>query len=181
MSMALFYIFLTVGSMSKTSLFYMTRIASESHGSSLFIDSFLRLHDMYYFTGSFLGKFLTMRLSFTKNIAGKFDCHNLRTETNTKIWNTMGSSIFTCEYHPLDSSLSKTSGNTNPIKVLKHRNALFFYGSSIDKFKSYFLIKRETCCSKSFINRIVGILEVIVFSNHTDMNFLNRGIDRIGK
>lgn len=180
MSMALFYAFLTVGNMSKTPLFYMTRIASESHSSSFFINTFLRLHDVYYFTGSSWREFLTMCLSFTENIASKFDCHNLRTETNSKIWNVMDSSIFTCEYHPLDSSLSKTSGNTNPIKVFKHRSPLLLYSRSIDEFKSYFFIERETCCSKSFINRIVGILKVIVFPNHTDMNFLNRGIDRIG-
>lgn len=75
-------------------------------------------HDVDDVVSSLWGEFFTRYTRYTEDIAGILDRHYLRAKANAQIWNFIFSRISRRLDHPLGSTSSESSWNTDPVEIL---------------------------------------------------------------
>ena len=154
-----------------------TRITSESHIPSFCSEILLMMHNMDDIMISLWSEFFTRCIQDSESISSKFDCHNLRSETDSEKWDLVCSCIFCCLYHSKSSTSSESTRYTDSIESLQEAGSFFFDIFRIDEFEFYFFPMCESCTLESLIERIVGIFEIRIFPNHTNCDDIFRVFD----
>jgi hypothetical protein len=152
-------------------------IETEAHIASLGGELFLMIHDMHDIVESIWGEFFTIGICDTEDIACELDRHDLRAEAYPEIGNLILSSILSREYHPLYTSITKPSWNTDSIESFEEFRPFFLYIICLDEPEFDSFLMSKSCTLESLIERVVGILKSDIFPYHTDTDDVSRRVD----
>ena len=106
----------TIDALSESTRTDDTWILSEAHIASLGREFFLVVHDVDDIVLAFWSELFTRCISDTEDIASILDCHDLRTETDSEVWDFVLSRITGCCYHTLGSTSSESSRDTDTME-----------------------------------------------------------------
>lgn len=112
--------------LGKSSFFDTTRIGSESHRPTLGSDGFLIFHEVNHLMLGCIVEFFGIGTSKTAHIASELNCHNLRSETESKVRDLVCAGIFCGKDFPLGSSGPESTRDEDRVDIFQHYFGSFF-------------------------------------------------------
>lgn len=161
----------TVRLLGEGSFFDGTRIGSETHRPSLGPDRFLIFHEMDHLMFGCVVEFFGIGTAESAFIASELDRHDLRSETESEVGDFVRTGILRGEDFPLGSTSPESTWDEDCIDIFEHCFGSFFFDFlGIYPVNHGFHIMRIGCGFDRLTHGEIGILEIIVFPNHGDMN-----------
>ena len=96
-------------------------------------------------------KFFTGGISISEYIACKFDRHDLRAETDSEVWYLLFSCVASRGDHPLCSTSSESSSDTDSVESIEEFCSLYLYLFCFDEFQLDLLLMGVSCTLESLI------------------------------
>ena len=113
----------------------------------------------------------TVSILKSQHVTSKFNNHHLHTQTDSKGWNIMDSTVFSSDNLAVDASLSKARTDHDACHTMKLLCDIFVCQIlAVDEVEFYFYIVVDTCKVQTFPDALVGILQVIL-PNQSNMHF----------
>lgn len=115
---------------------------------------------------AFGGELFTRGISYTEDISSELDRHDLRTETDSEVGDIFLSRILSCHDHPLCSTSTKSSWDTDTIESIEKLGPSCLDVLRFDKFDLDLSHMSISSTLESLIERVVCILKSDVFPDH---------------
>ena len=123
-----------------------------------------------------------------QHVSAELNGGNLQAQTYSKIGHALGSSVLGCEDFPLNTSISKTTGNQNAMGVFqKPPRRLVLVGcptvlkvARLDPVDHQFSVNGHGGVLQAFDDREIGVGEVGVLANHRDVDFFGQRVEVVG-
>lgn len=119
-------------------------------------------------------EFLAVGILMPEYVAREIDSHDLGSEADTEVRHLILPCISACHDHTFDPPLSESSRNADPIDPFEDFSAFSLDSRRVDEVEPHLPIVRISSGSQSFVQRIVGIFQIIVFPHHPDHDLLFR-------
>ena len=133
-------------------------------------------------------KFCGVGAVHAQHVSAELNGGDLQTQTDPKIGHILGSSVMGCEDFPLNTSISKTTGNQNAIGVIQQlpRCLVIFGRPTVLKVARLNPVDHQLSVNghgrvlQAFDDREVCIGEVGVLANHRNVDFFGQRVEVVG-
>lgn len=161
--------------------FQYCRIITQSHCSSFGSNSFLIFDQINNRNRSLFIKLCRMCILESTDMSRKCNNHNLHSKTDTKIWDSIPSSIISNIDHAFYSPATKSPRNENTMnmlfikKLFEHRfPILVFKFLSIQSMNIHFCLIKCSCMLQCFHNTDIRIIQCSIFASNSNIHFIIR-------
>ena len=162
-----------IGKVGGGTLFERAGTSTKSHGGSLILYLFLIIHNVNYGIRCIRVKFFAVCFCQTQNISGEINHGNLHTQAQSEIGEIIFPGEFGSDYFSLRSTISKSTGNQNAMEISKVGiGAILLDFFRIDMNHHDLTIVTNSTVYQGLVNREIGILEVHVFPDHSNLDFM---------